>query len=98
LNLTKLDVLDSFPELQVATEYSVDGEPLESFPADLSILGQVNVSYKTLPGWQTPTTGAKSYSDLPKNAQMYIEFIEGFVGIKVKYIGIGPGRQNMIMR
>jgi Adenylosuccinate synthase len=98
LNLTKLDVLDSFPELQVAMEYSVDGKPLESFPADLSILGRVSVSYKILPGWQTPTTGAKSYCDLPKNAQMYIEFIERFIGIKVKYIGIGPGRQNMIVR
>jgi adenylosuccinate synthase len=98
LNLTKLDVLDGFPELQIATEYSVDGKALESFPADLSVLGRVNVNYKTLPGWQAPTTGAKSYYDLPKNAQMYVEFIEEFIGIKIKYIGIGPGRQNMIMR
>ena len=98
MNLTKLDILDSFPELQVATEYLVDGNLLQSFPADLSVLERVQVNYKKLPGWNTPTTGAKSYYDLPKNARAYVEFIEEFVGIKIKYIGIGPGRQNMIIR
>ncbi|KAI9773857.1 MAG: hypothetical protein M1840_006083 [Geoglossum simile] len=98
LNLTKLDILDNFPELQVATEYIVDGKPLESFPADLSVLKQIKVKYEMLPGWDTPTTGVKSYDDLPENARAYVEYIEKFVGVKIKYIGIGPGRQNMITR
>ncbi|KAH0536089.1 hypothetical protein FGG08_007016 [Glutinoglossum americanum] len=98
LNLTKLDILDTFTTLQIATSYSLDAHPLESFPADLSVLQRATVNYTTLPGWETPTTGAKSYYDLPKNARAYVEFIEGFVGVKVKYIGIGPGRENMITR
>lgn len=98
LNLTKLDILDSFPEIPVATAYHLDGQALDSFPADLQKLARVEVQYTTFPGWQKPTTGAKSYYDLPKNARAYVEFIEEFVGVKVKYIGTGPAREDMIVR
>ena len=98
MNLTKLDILDDFPEIQVATAYQLDGRALESFPADLQTLARAEVQYTTLPGWQKPTTGAKSYYDLPKNARAYVEFIEEFLGVKVKYIGTGPAREDMIGR
>lgn len=98
LNLTKLDILDNFPEIQVATAYQLDGQVLESFPADLQKLARAEVQYTTFPGWQTPTTGAKAYYDLPKNARAYVEFIEKYVGVKVKYIGTGPAREDMIVR
>lgn len=98
LNLTKLDVLDSFPELKIATKYTYEGKELESFPANPEMLAKVDVVYETLPGWEKPTTGAKSYYDLPLNARKYVEFIEEFVGVKVKWIGVGPGREHMIMR
>jgi adenylosuccinate synthase len=98
LNLTKLDVLDSFPEIKVAVKYTYEGKELESFPANPEMLAKVEVVYETLPGWVKPTTGAKSYYDLPANARKYVEFIEGFVGVKVKWIGVGPGREHMIMR
>jgi adenylosuccinate synthase len=57
LNLTKLDVLDGFEEIKVATEYWVDGKMLESFPADLELLEKVEVRYETLPGWKSKTIG-----------------------------------------
>ena len=98
LNLTKIDVMDDFPEIRIATTYQLDGQVLDSFPADLQILARVEVQYTTLPGWQQPTTGAKSYYDLPKNARGFVEFIEEFVGVKVKYIGTGPAREDMIFR
>ena len=98
LNLTKLDILDDFDSIKVATAYKVDGQILDSFPADLQRLSRVEVVYKTLPGWQKPSTGAKAYYDLPKNARAYVEFIEEFVGVKVKYIGTGPAREDMIIR
>ncbi len=71
---------------------------LESFPADLQLLERAEVVYHTLPGWQTSIAGAKSYYDLPPNAQKFIDFIEGFVGVSVKYIGTGPKREDMIVR
>jgi adenylosuccinate synthase len=98
LNLTKLDVLDDFDELKVATAYSLDGQQLEGFPSNPDMLAKVEVQYETLPGWKKPTTGAKSYHDLPPNARKYIEYIENFVGVKVKWIGVGPARDHMISR
>ena len=98
LNLTKLDILDDFEELPVATAYEVDGEEIDSFPADLDRLARAKVTYKTMPGWKTSTTGIKEYQDLPENAKRYIEFIEQQVNVKVKYIGTGPGREDMIVR
>lgn len=98
LNLTKLDIMDAFPEIQVATAYQLDGEVLDSFPANLHNLARVKVQYTTLPGWQKPTTGAKTYYDLPKNARAYVEFIEEYVGVKIRYIGTGPAREDMIFR
>ena len=90
--------MDTFPEIQVAVAYKLDGQLLDSFPADLDVLDRCEVVYETLPGWEKATTGAKSYYDLPKNARAYIEFIEEKVGVKVKYIGTGPGRESMIVR
>lgn len=59
---------------------------MESFPANLDVLADVDVEYVTLPGWQQPTTGAKSFRELPENAQKYVEFIERFIKVPIKYI------------
>ncbi|KAN0122396.1 Adenylosuccinate synthetase [Hyaloscypha variabilis] len=100
LNVTKLDILDTFSTIKVATAYldPTTGEELESFPASLELLANVKVKYEELKGWEKPITGAKSFYDLPKEARAYIEFIEKFIGIKVQYIGTGPGRESMITR
>lgn len=100
LNLTKLDVLDTFETIKVATAYKnpQTGEEIVSFPADLDLLGQVEVVYKELPGWNKPITEAKSYYDLPKACREYVEFIETSLGIKITSIGVGPGRESMIFK
>ena len=100
LNLTKLDVLDSFPEISVGIAYKSldDGRTLDSFPADLSVLDRCEVIYEVLPGWKSDISGTKSFSDLPENARAYVTFIENRVGVKVKYIGTGPKREDMIFR
>jgi len=98
LNLTKLDVLDTFEEIQVGIAYTVDGTKLDSFPAGKKILDKVQVKYQTFRGWKTSTTGVTKWEELPKAAQEYLEFIEQFVGVKIKYIGTGPGREHMIVR
>ncbi|ORY67658.1 Adenylosuccinate synthetase [Pseudomassariella vexata] len=100
LMLTKLDVLDSFPTIKVAVGYKdpQTGQELDSFPADLGLLEQVEVVYKELPGWNKPTTKVKTFYDLPKEARGYVEFIEEFVGVKIKWIGTGPDREDTIFR
>ncbi|KAF5001983.1 hypothetical protein FDECE_10785 [Fusarium decemcellulare] len=95
-----LDVLDSFPTLKIAIAYKYPetGEEIPSFPSDLKVLERAEVVYHEMPGWNKPTTDAKTYYDLPKQAREYIEYIEKFVGVKVKWIGTGPSRESMIMR
>lgn len=98
LNLTKLDVLDEFEEIRVATAYKVDGVTLQSFPADLDAMEKLEIEYKTFQGWMTQTTGCKSFEDLPKQAREYVTYIEKEVGVPVKWIGTGPRRDAMIVR
>jgi adenylosuccinate synthase len=99
INLTKLDVLDTFSSIRVAVAYcTANGEKLTSFPADLSLLEKCTVEYIDFPGWQNSTKGARAWSDLPSQAQRYVEFIEASLGIKVGYIGTGPNREDMIIR
>lgn len=96
LNITKLDVLDTFKEIPVGLSYSFQGKKLDLFPEDLITLGKVEVEYKVLPGWQQDITKITEYKDLPENAKKYIKFIEDFVGVPVEWVGTGPGRESMV--
>ena len=98
INLTKLDVLDSFPTIKVATSYKYNDQAVVSFPSDLDVLEHLEVQYTELPGWESSTTGVQKWEELPEKAREYVEYIEKFVGVKVKYIGTGPGRESMIVR
>ncbi|KAH7161635.1 P-loop containing nucleoside triphosphate hydrolase protein [Dactylonectria macrodidyma] len=99
-NLTKLDVLDTFPTLKIAIAYKdpETGEVYSFFPFRLKLLERAEVVYHEMPGWNKPTTNAKTYYDLPIQTRNYIEYIEEFIGVKVKYIGTGPSRDAMIKR
>lgn len=98
LNLTKLDVLDGLGEIKVATSYKIDGVELQSFPADLERLAQVEVGYETLPGWKEDISKVTKYDDLPALAKKYVEFIEDFLGVHIGWIGVGAARESMLTR
>lgn len=97
LNITKLDILDDLKEIKVGVAYKYKGEILESLPEDLNVLEKVEVVYETLPGWNSSTSKAKTFAELPKNAQAYLKFIEDFVQVPIKWIGVGPARDEMIV-
>ena len=98
LNITKLDVLDTFKEIKVGVSYTYKGKKLESFPEDLNVLKNVEVDYVTLPGWEQDITGIKKYSDLPENAQKYLKFIEDFLEVPIEWVGTGPARESMLTK
>jgi len=98
LNLTKVDVLDELPELKIGVAYEFEDKELENFPPDLERLSKVSVKYVTLPGWKTSISSARIWNDLPENCRAYVEFIEKFLGVPVRYIGVGPGRNEMVLR
>ena len=98
LNLTKLDVLDNFDKIKVATEYRLDGRQLASFPDNAIDTGKLEVVYRELPGWKTDITHCKTWAELPENAKEYVNFVERELEIPIKWVGTGPGRDSMIVR
>ncbi|XP_041024711.1 adenylosuccinate synthetase 2, chloroplastic [Juglans microcarpa x Juglans regia] len=99
LNLTKLDVLSELPEIQLGVAYKhIDGTPIKSFPGDLRLLEQLKVEYEVLPGWKSDISSIRNYADLPLAARTYVERIEELVGVPIHYIGIGPGRDALIIK
>ncbi|CAI5756959.1 unnamed protein product [Candida verbasci] len=96
LNITKLDVLDKFKEIEVAVAYKLNGKEIPSFPEDLNNLANVEVVYKTFPGWQQDITGIKKYEDLPQEAKDYLSFIEEYLNVPIQWVGTGPARSSML--
>ena len=98
INITKLDVLSGFKEIQIGTHYTVNGTRLPDghMPATIPELAKVQVEYETVPGWMCDISKAKSFADLPANAQKYVKRVEELLNIPVSYIGVGPGREEMI--
>ena len=95
--VTKLDVLDTLPELKVATAYKLlDGCVTESFPADTWSLSGVQPVYETLPGWQMPTTEVRQLADLPAKARAYLDRIEELTGAPVRCVSVGTNRNQII--
>jgi adenylosuccinate synthase len=98
LALTKLDVLDGLPELQVCTSYRCHGATLTEMPGDLAQLAACEPVYETLPGWQKPTAGARTYADLPREAQRYVARLEEITGVSAALISTGSAREDTILR
>lgn len=100
LNLTKLDILDDYETIQVAIGYKNrdTGEAFKAFPAGATLLSRVEPVYLALRGWQSPTTHINSFQELPAEAQSYVRFIENFIGVQVRWIGTGPGREEIIVK
>ena len=96
LNITKLDVLDKFKEIEVGVAYKLNGKELPSFPEDLIDLAKVEVVYKKFPGREQDITGIKKYEDLPENAKNYLKFIEDYLQVPIQWVGTGPARDSML--
>ncbi|GAB4339558.1 MAG: adenylosuccinate synthase [Calditrichia bacterium] len=96
--LTKLDVLDKFDTIKICTAYKLGGELIEEFPASVSALEECEPVYHQLPGWNSDTSEAREWDDLPANARRYIEFIESALDVPVKIISVGPGRSKTILK
>lgn len=72
------------------------GEVLDHFPSTITELASVGVEYVTLPGWQLSTENMRTFKELPENAQKYIRFMENELGVPVRWVGVGKGRESII--
>jgi adenylosuccinate synthase len=94
--LTKLDVLDTFETLKVCVAYEAGGERFAYPPYHQSTLHQVTPLYEELPGWRTDLTGATCPKDIPPAARRYVDFLAEQIGVPVRLVGVGPGREQFV--
>lgn len=96
--LTKLDVLTGLEQIPVCVAYDVNGERFDEMPADQSAFHHAKPIYEYFDGWTEDITGARTFEDLPVNAQKYVLALEEMSGSRMSAIGVGPDRIETIVR
>jgi len=96
LAVTKLDVLDSFEELKLATGYRLGGSVVEGFPDLSADLERVVPIYETMPGWQSDTGECRTMDELPAEAQAYLRRLQEVAGAPIRYVSVGAGRRQTV--
>jgi len=94
--LTKLDVLDTLPEIKVCVGYDAGGVRYDFPPYHQSVLHEVTPIYETVPGWLSDLTEFTSYDQLPAAAKDYVRFLEDTIGVRISVVGVGPGREQFV--
>jgi adenylosuccinate synthase len=95
--LTKLDILDGFEEIKVATGYRLDGRKIDYLPASQSQQARIEPLYETIEGWKGATSKARSWAELPAQAIKYVRRIEELVGVPVALLSTSPERDDTIL-
>ncbi|MDN4642096.1 adenylosuccinate synthase [Agreia sp. PsM10] len=96
--LTKLDVLTGLEAIPVCVAYDVDGVRVDEVPVSQSDFHHAVPIYEEFPGWTEDITGAREFSDLPLNAQNYVLALEKMSNARISAIGVGPGRDEIVVR
>ena len=96
LVVTKLDVLDTLPEIPVCTSYRINGKPCATIPADVRGFETIEPVYTKLPGWQSSTEGIVDFDRLPRQAQAYLDFLQAESGARIGMVSTGPDREQTI--
>jgi adenylosuccinate synthase len=94
--VTKLDVLDTLPEVEIAVAYRTPDGETSHFPADTWSLGDVEPVLETMPGWEAPTGEARSIEELPANARAYLSRMEELTGAPIRMVSVGTRRSQII--
>jgi len=97
LALTKLDILDGFPEINVCVAYRIGDRTVDYLPASAHTQAAVEPVYETIPGWHEKTAGARSFAELPAPAVKYVRRIEELVGCPLALLSTSPEREDTIL-
>lgn len=96
LFLTKMDVLSAFDHIKVAVGYTSLGERYHEFPRQQRVLYNCLPIYHELPGWGTDISAIRSYEDLPEPARNYVAYVSDTMGVAVRWVSVGPERQQLV--
>ncbi|WP_297262488.1 adenylosuccinate synthase [uncultured Desulfovibrio sp.] len=96
--LTKLDVLQGLPALQICVAYELDGKRLDYMPQGEGELARVRPIYEELPGFEQDISGCTEFAQLPESVRRYVERIEELAGVRISMVSVGPDRRATIVR
>jgi len=96
LCITKMDCLNSFETIKLATHYIVDGQKTDELPYDLE--GSFDICYEEMPGWRCDINDFRQLDALPANARAFVSFIENYLEVPVTMLSTGPERESLITR
>ncbi|MDY6835568.1 MAG: adenylosuccinate synthase [Chloroflexota bacterium] len=95
--MTRLDILDTLPQIKICTAYETQGKLLEYFPSSLHVIETCKPVYEELPGWQTPISSVRKFTDLPQEAQNYVKRLQDLIGCPIDFISVGAAREESIV-
>ncbi len=99
LAINKFDTLAGLPVLKVCVAYkTTDGQTLKDFPVTLEELAKCSPVYEEIEGYEGDLSNCKKFEDMPEKAQAYVKRLEELCGCPIKFLGIGPGRDQIIYR
>jgi adenylosuccinate synthase len=98
LAVNKLDTLGGMGKLKICVAYECEGKITKHFPPDIRELEKCKPVYIELDGWDQDISKAKSFDELPVNAKKYIETIEKECDCKISMVGVGPSREQNLLR
>ncbi|GLZ37583.1 adenylosuccinate synthase [Actinokineospora sp. NBRC 105648] len=96
--LTKLDVLSGLDTVPICVAYEVDGQRVDDMPMTQTDVHHAVPVYEEMPGWWEDISKCRSFDELPANARAYVERVEELAGARVSAVGVGPGRDQTIVR
>ena len=94
--MTKADILDELEELKVCNSYSINGKEVNYVPFQMNKV-DIEPVYKSFAGWQKDITAITEFEALPAEMKTYIDYLNKFLGVPVKYISNGPGREQLVV-
>jgi adenylosuccinate synthase len=97
LTVTNLDGLDTLPSIMIAVAYKVDGVLYDYVPCDIETLAKCEPVYEEFPGWQTSTSQAREWKQLPAKARNYLKVLAKMMGAKLTIVSVGPAREQTII-
>jgi len=98
LAITKLDVLDTLPEIRICNGYRAGDFCYDTFPYDLRVLDHAEPIYEIVPGWNTDISSVRSYGQLPAAARAYLDRLEELTGVPITYVSVGTKRDQIITK
>jgi adenylosuccinate synthase len=93
--MTKADILDGLDELKVCNAYNANGKETTNVPFRMDRM-TIEPLYKSFEGWKTDITAISSYAAMPAQMKTYIDYLNNFLKVPVKYISNGPGRDQLV--